>query len=552
MHKKRRLCALAWMFCAVAVLFAGGSRESEEPQEIDREVNPYGVYDPPVTITTPMRSFGNEQIPTEESLFFREFEKYGIDVEIAWSADASQYDSKINLAIASGDIPDLMFVGAGQQLTSLVEGDLVADIGDYFHYLNEANQRYLTEGVGAEAVRSVTFDGEVKMIPTNVTTLQNNSFPLFLRKDWLENLGLDAPETMEEFREVALAFTHDDPDGNGRDDTYGLTIMGKTNLIVDWGGLFGFFPGFGIQPLTWYDGMLFYSLDEEGNAVWDGKDPRVKDGLQLLADLYAEGAIPADFPTMDGPRVQEDLTSGVAGMVFGVRGLPVWAFDNAQVVNPEADWICVDMPTVDPEDETPLFAFQPVNVGYVVSRECEHPEAIIKLANIHQRVTDPNSPDVDPRFNGDIEVQGPIVVEISNPRKEMEETLGFFEAIEARDITLCPPNLTERYGWVIDYMDNGTPENWKWWNAFAPLPGHSWYYTFVETDPSVIRRNAYWHLPSARMNATLPIFKKMAEETITKIIMGSEPVSAWDTMVENWDRLGGREMTAEVQASLQP
>lgn len=133
----------------------------------------------------------------------------------------------------------------------------------------------------------------------------------------------------------------------------------------------------------------------------------------------------------------------------------------------------------------------------------------------------------------------------------MEETLLFFEAINNRDPSILPANLQERYEWVIDYMENGSPENWKWWSAFAPEPGNAWYYTFVEQKPEMIKNNAYWRLPSAKMNSKLPIFKKMAEETITKIIMGIEPVESWDDMVKNWEKLGGADMTAEVQASLQ-
>ena len=43
-----------------------------------------------------------------------------------------------------------------------------------------------------------------------------------IRKDWLENLGLEEPKTIDEFYNVLKAFTKDDPDGNGKDDTYGL------------------------------------------------------------------------------------------------------------------------------------------------------------------------------------------------------------------------------------------------------------------------------------------------------------------------------------------
>ncbi|MBF9018918.1 MULTISPECIES: extracellular solute-binding protein [unclassified Oceanispirochaeta] len=549
--KKKLLLIITAFFVCFFQLNAAGQKESEKvSSSMEVDVDPFGVYEEPVTITVGMRTFGADQVPTEEGLWFKEYEKYGINVEVAWSADASQYDAKVNMAIASGDIPDVMFVNAGQQLTSLVRGDMVIDVDDYFEFLSPMVKEYLTEGVGAEALRSVTFDGKTKMLPANVSGLINNSFPLFVRKDWLDTLGMDLPETMDDFKEIAIAFAKDDPDQNGKDDTYGLAVMGKTNLIVDWGGLYGFFAGYGVQPCTWYDGMLFYSEDENGNAVWDGKKTEVKEGLQLLADLYEAGAIPADFPTMDGTRVTEDLTAGIAGMVFGVRGLPIWAFPNAFKTNENAEWYCVNMPVAEAGASPTLFAYQPVNVGYVISKECENPEAAIKMANITSMLKDPFSPDVDPAFTVDRSVTGDVVIEIINPLQEQMENELFFEAISNNDKSLCPPNLVERYDFVNDFINNKTPENWRWWNAFYPAPGHAWYHTFVVNTPEIIKKNVWWKLPSAKMNSKLPIYKKMAEETMTKIIMGIEPASEWDVMVANWEKLGGAEMTTEVQASL--
>lgn len=45
---------------------------------------------------------------------------------------------------------------------------------------------------------------------------------IIYRKDWADNLGLEAPTNVDEVFEMARAFTEDDPDGNGQDDTIGL------------------------------------------------------------------------------------------------------------------------------------------------------------------------------------------------------------------------------------------------------------------------------------------------------------------------------------------
>ena len=58
-----------------------------------------------------------------------------------------------------------------------------------------------------------------------------------IRQDWLDNLGLDMPETFEEFKEVMRAFTEDDPDGNGVDDTYGFVSSYQGPYNREWNGL---------------------------------------------------------------------------------------------------------------------------------------------------------------------------------------------------------------------------------------------------------------------------------------------------------------------------
>ena len=84
---------------------------------------------------------------------------------------------------------------------------------------------------------------------------------MFIRQDWLDNLGLKMPTTIEELKEVARAFTEDDPDGNGQNDTYGLAVDGVEVLTKSIGTLEGFFECFGLYPGS--DAMTFM---DDGNG----------------------------------------------------------------------------------------------------------------------------------------------------------------------------------------------------------------------------------------------------------------------------------------------
>lgn len=551
-----KMISLVLITCMMVTLFAGCKKEEgketvkedSDNNKVTEEIDPFGKYEEPVTITAAIRTAGTNQIPFEGSMWDKKFKEYGINVEIAWSADASQFDNRLNTSIASGDIPDILPGISAQPMSTLVRGDMVYDVSKVFDYLSTTNKKWLTTGAGADALDSVTIDGKVCIIPTNVTDLINNCFPLFVRKDWLDNLGLEIPKTIDDFKNVALEFTKNDPDKNNKNDTYGLTIMGQTNLIMDWGGLYGFFGGYGVQPCTWYDGMLFYSKDNDGNVVWDGTRPEVKEGLQLLQDLYIEGAIARDFPTMDGVKVMEDLNGGKAGMVFGVRGLPMWAINKTILNDPKAEWYAMNMPTKDGSD-APIFAFQPVNTGYAISKKCKHPEAVIKMLNIATAMTDPESPMFNPDFR-DTTVSGPSIIGITNPSYERVSNESLFEALEKKDKTNIDKYMVDNYDKVMEYIDTKDPELWRFWNAYYPEEGHAWYLTFGLNKPDMLKKNEWWALPTDSMLSYLPIYKKLAEETMTKIITNNAPVSDWDKMVNEWNELGGDKITKEVQNAL--
>lgn len=72
-------------------------------------------------------------------------------------------------------------------------------------------------------LRSLTYDGNLIAIPRRTVDRVGG---LILREDWLENLNLEMPKTLDDFYNVFYAFTYDDPDGNGVDDTIGLAMAG--------------------------------------------------------------------------------------------------------------------------------------------------------------------------------------------------------------------------------------------------------------------------------------------------------------------------------------
>jgi putative aldouronate transport system substrate-binding protein len=121
-----------------------------------------------------------------------------------------------------------------------------------------------------------------------------------IRKDWLDKLKLKVPETLEEFYQVARAFTLNDPDGNGINDTIGF---GRPSDGFD-GSQFGVWAGLG-HTWTLRDGALYpvFATQEFIDRV-----------LNFERRLYSEKLVNQDFATIKSQQVIEFVNADRVGM----------------------------------------------------------------------------------------------------------------------------------------------------------------------------------------------------------------------------------------------
>ncbi|HMN27759.1 MAG TPA: extracellular solute-binding protein, partial [Caldilineaceae bacterium] len=140
-----------------------------------------------------------------------------IEIENRWVSYAG-YLEKIPLAIASGDLADLQFCNAFNDVPLMMENDLLLEMDDL---LKNFGQNILAV-TPEQAWDSTLYDGHQYAVAHNVYDL--NIWGDQYRKDWLDKVGLAVPETLDEFGEVLRAFHTDDPDGNGTQDTWGRLL----------------------------------------------------------------------------------------------------------------------------------------------------------------------------------------------------------------------------------------------------------------------------------------------------------------------------------------
>ena len=192
-----------------------------------------------------------------------------------------------------------------------------------------------------------------------------------MRVDWLKNLGLEMPTTLDELYDVLYAFTYDDPDGNGKDDTVGIvTTMTQGN---QWEVLFG---AFGI-------GYQHNYLLEDGTVTTYMKAEHYLECIEYLRKLYQNGVMDREFATMPAMTAHEALWTGRCG-VYGFRS-----------VGTTNNWYPGRYTFEVPEDPAQVFGYTVIEgpygdkgapasypsltSGFVVGSTAQNPEAVIRF-----------------------------------------------------------------------------------------------------------------------------------------------------------------------------
>ena len=214
-------------------------------------MDPLGKYDPPITIKTVRRIDANMKLPEgqtyEDNVWTRALsEELGINVKVDWSADGTQYDTELNVTMASGALPDIMRVDE-KQLQQLIETDSIADLTEvYNQYASEATKEQY--GVGDSiALKQSSSNGKLYALPNSASSIAGAGGPLiWVRSDWMKNLNLPDPKNMDDLLNIMKAFTNDDPDGNNKKDTFGFTV--SKNFLEGGYSATGIFNGYHAYP----------------------------------------------------------------------------------------------------------------------------------------------------------------------------------------------------------------------------------------------------------------------------------------------------------------
>lgn len=489
------------------------------------------------------------------------YRENGIKLDVIYNVDASQKWEKLSQTIMSGDYPDLMEVD-GKNFRGWAEQGIFADITEGFEkYASDELKEYYNSEAGQRALKAATIDGKLYAVPV-ISTPNDNMPILWLRKDWLDNVGLDVPETVDDVIEIAKAFTEQDPDGNDKDDTYGLALNGK-DVFHTVGDIGTFFEMFGAQPGHFSNVVPFVDMD--GKAIFGGaKSEEMKEGLTVIHDMYEKGYISKDFVTAGQDQIYQDMSAGKVGMVFSSFYAAETPWKNALETQPEADFISVPIPGITSEERGQAYYSAIPTQYWAMSSKYEDMEAFFTVINLAQHYLaqpDKLSQEEYEKYNGlpgkytgySLSVAGFAV-----PFKNMVAWERHQNALKTKDTSELNAENLRDYNAMMAYYENRDRRDelneeelaafnagvlyWSVWGN-----EHCAYQTLHEMDDmDNYQYSAYDTSATNKMNECTTSLITLTKETLIDIITGNKEVDSYDEFLETWNSLGGAEITKEA------
>lgn len=424
-------------------------------------------------------------------------ENANLDISITLPS-SDGYQDALNVIMASGDLPDMIFTQDAGWFENYVKQKALQPLNEWIDKYGQNLKKHIPE----EAWKTVTLDGNIYAIPSMNVTPGNEI--MYVRKDWLDHLGLQPPKTLEEYRSVMEAFAFDDPDGNGEDDTYGFILAENLARMAPITGAFG------IQRQMW--------TEREGKLVNSSILPEMKQALAFLADLQKDKILDPEWPLNKGANLDEKVASGKVGLFSAMWYDTRLSILTSQQNNPDAEWMALEYP-MGPEGKQGTQG-NGYSAGYsVVPVTSKNPDAVVRMLDF---MIGEGYRTLLLGFENDVwsMQDGKVVTDFDKHNEHIyRQTLG--EVVKPYGSEAERDRL-DSLGMEFNLNDN------------------------LDRIEEVAIRDAYFGVPTPGMGKYKADLNKLEIEYFTKIIVGQLPIDAFDDFVEEWKQKGGDEITREV------
>ena len=259
-------------------------------------------------------------------------DKYQIDLKLTMlPSDMNDRDVKVQAAGAANNLPDLFMVSRSV-LINLVKQGLVATVDDMYEKMPVRSANHYDQA----SIQHSTINGHSYGLASAGAVSKNEG--ILIRKDWLDNLGLEIPTTTDELMDVMRAFTFNDPDGNGKNDTYGFGAYVEANVELKG------YPGSRMFPILGAFNVAGLWSFEEETAGLNVYRPEFYDAMCYIRQMQKEGVIDPNWLSYK----KDDFRAAWKQGRFGI----MWEQNSALASEsnytpfdknfPEGEWIVLD------------------------------------------------------------------------------------------------------------------------------------------------------------------------------------------------------------------
>lgn len=460
-------------------------------------------------------------------------EALNIDCEYALTnASLTDYNQELLLAMTSGDLPDVFHVFDQSMISQLAEAGVIWDMTEI--YQNNANETLgsIIEGEGTEIYSTGMYDGKLYAIPQKMPST-NSYNHCWVRRDWLEELGLDVPETMEDVKNIAAAFMENYEDNVG--------LMFSNSYMSEYQGIFWAFGG---KENSYRNQWV---LQDDGTLAYAEILPEMKEGVRWLNEMYTEGLINQEWSTEDTwSALSNYVATNRCGIFYGPHwyGFSLQSYESS--MDEDADWIEVGLPTGVEGQAVQIPANNTVDGWICVSKNCENPEAVIHMLNAYVEQLFGENNNFADYFACDLDssLWKATPVWCLSATVDLVPCSNMAENYNAETGEMNEEGLVGAGATYWQYIKDGLS---AYQYMFGPVD--SCFNYVAETYPQDLLWNAYLGAPTETYNERWSSMTELLDTYYLKMIKGEIDIdTGFDQMVEEWNQLGGEQVTAEVNA----
>ena len=509
------------------------------------ETSPLGKYPETVNYTLgQMKGANNSNLPAgqtyEENAYTRYLKKkLNVQNKNIFMESEERYDEALNILVKDRNLPDVFLVSDRETLEELAENDLIEDLTEVYKNCASDRIKEMYGSYGEELLNSGTFNGKLLAIPE--TVIDHGPQLLWLRHDWMEQLGLAEPKTLEEAFSVIQAFQENRMGAEEDEVPVGLVcdpaLVGTTSTSYSMDAVF---EEFGSYPQQWI-------RNEDGEIVYGSLTEETKQALEYLRKLYAEGILDPDFALRAQNNIRDLVVNGKCGAFFGLWWSPNNPLMDGYRNDKNADWEPYYL-TADAKRRVEVYSTFRDNKYVVVRKGYEHPEIVMKILSVlfdYSRYEATDTQEINSYFALNVDPTArPLMINVDYNEatyivtKHVREALygkkgqEKLSAIEASYYEACK-----------EYLETDPPsvEAWAAYKSRISAVG-----LLVDAD---------YHPPGKKYMSSgdgeIPqILQLLERKAFIQIIMGKKPVSYFDSFVEEWYRKGGESLTECVRKGM--